>query len=65
MTKSYIIDDQGNPTAVVIDYESYTKIENLLLDYGLGKAMEEVESDEEFDLEEAKSISGFGQQKNE
>ncbi len=68
MTKSYIVNDEGKPrsasfrgkpTAVVIDYESFTKIESLLLDYGLGKAMEEVESDEEVDLEEAKRISGF------
>jgi hypothetical protein len=29
-------------------------MEALLLDFGLAKAMEEVEDDEEFDLEEAK-----------
>lgn len=63
LTKSYIVDDEGKPTAVVIDYNSFNKIENLLLDYGLGKAMEEVEKDDEVDLDEAKRITGFLQQK--
>lgn len=59
LAKSYIVDDEGRPKAVVIDLESFNKIENLLLDYGLGKAMEEVEDDDEVDLEEAKKIVGF------
>lgn len=59
LAKSYIVDDEGRPKAVVIDLESFNKIENLLLDYGLGKAMEEVEDDDEFDIEEAKKIVGF------
>ena len=59
LAKSYIVDDKGQPKAVVIDIESFNKIESLLLDYGLGKAMEEVEDDGEVDLDEAKKIAGF------
>ena len=44
----YITDRKGN-----------IKSEEVLLDYGLGKAMEEVINDEDFDLETAKTISGF------
>ncbi len=53
ITKSYIVDDNGKPSAVVIDYETFSKIETLLLDYGLGKAMEEVQYEEEIDIVEA------------
>lgn len=63
LTKSYIVDDEGKPKAVVIDYDQFRKMESALLDYGLGKAMEEVENDEEVDLDEAKRITGFLQQK--
>lgn len=59
LAKSYIVDDEGKPQAVVIDFESFNKIENLLLDYGLGKAMEEIEDEDEIDLEKAKKIVGF------
>jgi hypothetical protein len=63
LTKSYIVDDDGKPSAVVIDYATFRRIESLLLDYGLGKAMEEVETDEELDIEEAKRVTGFAQNK--
>ncbi len=59
LAKSYIVDDKGKPKAVVIDIESFNKIESLLLDYGLGKAMEEVDNDDDVDIEEAKKIVGF------
>ncbi len=59
LVKSYIVDEIGKIKNVVLDYESFLKIENLMLDMGLGKAMDEALDDEEFDLEEAKSIAGF------
>ncbi len=52
--KSFIVDDDGEVQSVILDYKSYKKIEELLLDYGLLRAMEEVAEDEEVDLEEAK-----------
>ena len=54
ISKSFIVDDGGKIQSVVLDYKSYQKMEALLLDFGLTKAMEEVEDDEEFNLEEAK-----------
>jgi len=59
LIKSYIVDEIGKIKNVVLDYESFLKIENLMLDMGLGKAMDEALDDEEFNLEEAKSIAGF------
>lgn len=52
--KSFIVDDDGEVQSVILDYKSYKKIEELLLDYGLLKAMEEVAEEEEIDLKEAK-----------
>lgn len=54
IAKSFIVDNYGKIQSVVLDFKSYQKIEKMLLDYGLSKAMEEVEDDEEFTLEEAK-----------
>jgi len=52
--KQYIVDEKGNVTKVVLDYDIFKKIEELLLDIGLGRAMEEVEDDEELTLDDAK-----------
>jgi len=56
---SYITDEKGNIKSVILDYRLYKKLEELILDSGLAKAMEEVSDDEEFDLDEAKKLSGF------
>ena len=56
---NYITDQEGNIKSVILDYHAFKKIEDLLLDYGLGKAMKEVEDEEEIDLERAKSFSGY------
>ena len=63
LKKSYIVDDEGNPTSVIVDYNQFRKIESLLLDLGLAKAMEEIENEEEIDLDEAKKLTGFLKQK--
>ncbi len=54
--KSYIIDKKGKIKSVVVDYKHYKVIEELLLDYGLTKAMEEAEEDEIVDIDEAKKL---------
>ncbi len=59
ITKSYIVDDNGKPSAVVIDYKTFSKIETLLMDYGLGKAMEEVQNDEDVDIIEAMKQTAY------
>jgi len=54
--KHYLVDESGNITKVVLDYSVFKKIEKLLLDMGLLKAMEEVEDDEELSLDEARGL---------
>jgi RelB Antitoxin len=54
ITKSYITDETGAIKSVVIDLQTFKKIEELILDYALGKGMNEVADDVEYDLEEAK-----------
>ena len=59
LVKSYIVDESGDVESVVLDYKVYKKIESLFLDQGLAKAMEEVETDEEIDMSDAKKILNF------
>ncbi len=54
--KSYITDESGTIKNVVIDLNAFRKIEDLLLDQGLAKAMDEVQDDVEYDIEEAKIL---------
>ena len=56
IVQSYITDEKGDIKGVILDYKVFKKIEEALLDYGLLKAMEEVEEDEEIDLETAKKL---------
>ncbi len=46
-SRHYIVDESANVTKVVLDYDIFKKIEEVLLDIGLVKAMEVVEEDEE------------------
>ena len=57
--KSYIVDESGDIKKVILDYESFKKIEELILDLGLAKAMEEASDDDEVDLEQAKILMNF------
>jgi len=54
--KSYITDESGTIKNVVIDLDTFRKIESLILDQGLAKAMDEVQDDVEYDIEEAKIL---------
>ncbi len=54
--KSFITDKKGKIKSVIVNYKQYKKIEEILLDYGLIKAMEEVEDEENVSLEEAKEL---------
>ena len=55
----YVTDRQGNIKSVILDYQTFQALEEVLLDYGLGKAMKEAEDDEELNLESAKKLAGF------
>ncbi len=54
--KSFITDNKGKIKSVIVGYKQYKKIEEILLDYGLTKAMEEVENEENISLKEAKEL---------
>lgn len=52
--KEYIITDNNKRKAVLIDIETFERIEEILESYGLGRYMEEVENEESLSLSEAK-----------
>ncbi len=54
--KSYITDESGNIKSVIIDYQVYKKIEELLLDEGLLKAMKDVQNDEEIEYDHVRDL---------
>lgn len=56
LVKDYIVDETGKVKSVVLDYDMFQKLEELMLDLGLAKAMEEVIDDEELSLEDAKIL---------
>ena len=58
LTKSFVVDDAGNVKSVILDYEQFKKVEEILLDYGIAKAMNEVADDDEISLEEAVKFTG-------
>jgi hypothetical protein len=58
LIKDYIVDETGKVKKVVLDYDTFKKLEGLMLDLGLAKAMEEVKDDEELSLEETKVLLG-------
>lgn len=55
IAKSYLTDEDGKVTAVMIDVETFRKIESVLLDQNLAEAMDEAETDETLDIEAAKA----------
>ena len=60
MQKSFIVDENGNPKAVVIDYYlTFKKVEELLLDAGLASAMGEAANDEELDIEKPRRVARY------
>ena len=51
IAKSYITYEDASIKSLVMDFETFKRLENILLDGGLAKAMDEVESEDEFSLE--------------
>ena len=54
MNKQFLIDENGKVKSVLLDYEDYKQIEELLLDNTLGNLMTQIVNDEEVDLDTAK-----------
>ncbi len=56
INKEYVVTGDNKRKAVLIDIETFEKIEEILESYGLGKYMEEVEEEEEaLSISEAKA----------
>ncbi|MBA7468641.1 hypothetical protein ES707_03893 [subsurface metagenome] len=54
--RQYIVTDNDRKIGVVLDIETFEKIEELLEDCGLALSMEEVEEEESFSLNEAQQM---------
>jgi hypothetical protein len=52
--KEYVVTDENKRKAVVIDIDTFNKIEEIIENYGLAKYMEEVQEEELLSLNEAK-----------
>lgn len=52
--KEYIITENNKKKAVLIDLETFNKMEELIEDYGLGKFMDEVKNERNLALKDAK-----------
>lgn len=52
--KEYIVNSNNKKKAVLIDIETFEKLEELLENYGLGKYIEEVKDEESLNINKAK-----------
>ena len=54
--RKYITDDRNRKQAVIVDLETFNRMESIIEDNGLAKFMEEAESDETLTVHEAKKF---------
>lgn len=52
--RKYIIDARNQKQAVIVDIDTFNRMESIIEDHGLGKFMEEAENDEILQVREAK-----------
>ena len=52
--RKYITDARNQKQAVIVDIETFNRMESIIEEHGLGKFMEEVEDDEILSVHEAK-----------
>jgi len=52
--KEYVVKDDNKKKAVLVDIETFEKIEEILESFGLGKYMEEIEDEEILSVHNAK-----------
>jgi hypothetical protein len=53
--KKIVVDENNKPVPVLMDIETFAKIERILEDYALGKLIAEVEDEEALDMDTAKA----------
>jgi PHD/YefM family antitoxin component YafN of YafNO toxin-antitoxin module len=54
--RKYITDDRNQKQAVIVDLETFNRMESIIEDNGLAKFMEEAESDETLSIHEARKV---------
>jgi len=54
--RKYITDDRNRKQAVIVDLETFNRMESIIEDNGLAKFMEEAEADETLTVHEAKKF---------
>jgi len=59
MIKEYVTDENGTIKSVILNYQFYKEIEEIIDDYMLGKILEESEDDEEISFDDAKALIGI------
>jgi len=52
--RNYIIDDRNQKQAVIVDLETFNRMESIIEDNGLAKFMDEAEEDDVLSVKEAK-----------
>jgi RelB Antitoxin alpha helical domain len=55
LKKRYVTDENSRPIAVQIDLVTFEKLERIVEDYGLAKLIEENDSEESLNLEDAQA----------
>jgi PHD/YefM family antitoxin component YafN of YafNO toxin-antitoxin module len=54
--RKYITDANNRKQAVIVDLETFNRIESIIEDYGLAKFMEETDEDEPLSVHEAEKF---------
>lgn len=54
--RKYIIDARNQKQAVIVDLETFNRMESIIEDHGLGKFMEEAEGDETLSVQKARKF---------
>jgi hypothetical protein len=54
--RKYVTDAKGGKQAVIVDLETFNRMESIIEDHGLGRLMDEAEDDEVLSVNEAKKL---------
>lgn len=54
MKKQFVVNERNEPVAVLLDLDTFRKIEQILEDYALGKAIKAVEDEPSLNMQSAR-----------
>ena len=60
----FIVSDDNEPVSVILDIQTFHRIEAIIEDYGLDRFMDEADDDEPLSLSEAQDYYAFQKTKN-